>query len=37
MDDDPELFKNPYCWLMVAVGLALGIPAGVFFARQMAG
>jgi hypothetical protein len=40
MDDDPDptaLFKQPLFWLMVAVGLALGIPAGYFFAQQMAG
>ena len=34
---DPEFYKHPYFWLAVAVGIALGMPAGVFFALHMAG
>lgn len=37
MDDEPGLYKNSYFWLMVAMGFALGMPAGYVFTLQMAG
>ena len=40
MEDDPDptsLLKEPIFWLMMAVGIAVGFPLGLFFAAQMMG